>query len=240
MYKKSPYQRMLKYVYSHKTLWIILYIPLTFMAVLLLYGPKLSESLQNNVVLWILSGVIPSLTIYTYTNKYVQKHTPIRLSITAYSFGLVSLICVQSFSDISLESRIFPIMFIYSVIFIICYKLGRFLLLHQEKNKPTPKVLKLIPITKRGVLYALSSQDHYVEIITSKGKTLVYKKMSDCVANTFPIEGATVHRSHWVSLDGVDKIIKSNGKTTCLLKNGDTLPVSRSGLKSLQKKGWVK
>ncbi len=97
-------------------------------------------------------------------------------------------------------------------------------------SRPTarPPLLDRLPPPLRGRLTSLSMQDHYVEVQTDKGSTLVLMRMADAMRETEGEAGLQIHRSHWVALDAVAGIARQDGKLFLKLKNGTQLPVSRS------------
>jgi len=70
----------------------------------------------------------------------------------------------------------------------------------------SPAVLERIDLDKRGALIAMSVEDHYVRIITTKGEQLVLLRLSDAVREVAPVDGAQVHRSHWVAFGHVVRV----------------------------------
>jgi len=91
-----------------------------------------------------------------------------------------------------------------------------------------PHFLDKLPVHKRGEIWALSSELHYVRVYTSRGHDLVLMRLSDAIRQCDGIEGIQVHRSHWVASDGVDTVETVEGKMQVRLRNDVTLPVSRS------------
>ncbi len=56
-----------------------------------------------------------------------------------------------------------------------------------------------LPAKLRGaVIYAVSAQDHYLRLHTSKGSDLFLMRVSDAIAELDGSEGAQTHRSWWV------------------------------------------
>ncbi|MEZ5996745.1 MAG: LytTR family DNA-binding domain-containing protein [Hyphomonadaceae bacterium] len=98
----------------------------------------------------------------------------------------------------------------------------------QGGEAATPLFLKRLPPEKRGELWALSSELHYVRVYTSKGNDLVMMRLSDAIDLCAALEGLQIHRSHWVARDGIESIEGKNGHLRVRLKNGNELPVSRS------------
>lgn len=102
-----------------------------------------------------------------------------------------------------------------------------------------PRILVRLPLAKRGSLVSMSSVDHYVEVTTANGTELVLMRLSDAIAETDPIEGLQIHRSHWVAIQHVRDVARASGKATLTLSDGRTLPVSRSNLPRLKQAGLL-
>ena len=64
-----------------------------------------------------------------------------------------------------------------------------------------PRILDRLPPNLRGRLSHLSVQDHYVDVRTDKGGTLVLMRLADAIAETEGVAGLQIHRSHWVALE---------------------------------------
>jgi hypothetical protein len=91
-----------------------------------------------------------------------------------------------------------------------------------------PSILTRLPAEKRGPLIRLSAADHYVEIVTANGTGLALMRLVDAIAETAPVDGVQVHRSHWVALSAVSRLQTSEGKSRLILNDGVVLPVSRA------------
>jgi DNA-binding LytR/AlgR family response regulator len=102
-----------------------------------------------------------------------------------------------------------------------------------------PPILERVPLPQRGALLALSVEDHYVDIVTERGKTLVLMRLADAIRETGDVPGLQVHRSHWVATAAVVKAHRSEGKVTLELSNGMRLPVSRGYLPAVKDAGLV-
>jgi chromate transport protein ChrA len=90
-----------------------------------------------------------------------------------------------------------------------------------------PAILERLPHPQRGQLSHISVSDHYVDVVTDKGTTLVLMRLSDAMREAAPIKGVQIHRSHWVALDAVAKVIRSEGRPMVEMRNGTRLPISR-------------
>ncbi|HZY69233.1 MAG TPA: LytTR family DNA-binding domain-containing protein [Devosia sp.] len=104
---------------------------------------------------------------------------------------------------------------------------------------PPPAILDRVPPGQRGALVALVVEDHYVEIVTARGKTLVLMRLADAIRETAPVAGLQIHRSHWVARDAVVRAHRADGKVFLDLSNGMRLPVSRGYLPVAREAGLL-
>ena len=102
-----------------------------------------------------------------------------------------------------------------------------------------PALLERLPHPQRGRLLALSVRDHYVEVVTDRGRGLLLMRLSDAIGETEPVAGLQIHRSHWVALEAVKRVIKADGKVSVELPGGERLPVSRGFLPAAKEAGLV-
>lgn len=100
-----------------------------------------------------------------------------------------------------------------------------------------PQILERVPLPQRGRLLALVVEDHYVDIVTDRGKTLVLMRLADAIREAGGVEGLQIHRSHWVATSAVVKSHRTGGKFTLELSNGMRLPVSRGYLPAVREMG---
>ncbi|WP_371396867.1 LytTR family DNA-binding domain-containing protein [Fretibacter rubidus] len=98
---------------------------------------------------------------------------------------------------------------------------------------------RLKPTLRQADIYALSSEDHYVRIITSEGDDLVLMRLSDAIKEVAPLPGLSPHRSWWVAEGGTKTVKRIDGKTVITLANDISIPVSRNGAKALREAGWL-
>ncbi len=108
-----------------------------------------------------------------------------------------------------------------------------------QANAGEPRILARLPFAKRGALISLSAVDHYVEVTTSAGSELVLMRLSDAIAETDPVKGLQIHRSHWIALDQIKTVERAKGKTTVVMSTGAALPVSRSNVAQLKEAGLL-
>lgn len=86
-------------------------------------------------------------------------------------------------------------------------------------------VLQLLPDRLGTDLVYIKSEDHYLQVHTTVGSSLIKMRFSDAVAGLGD-RGIQVHRSYWVATRHVTKAVRS-GKRTLLRLTGDhKVPVS--------------
>lgn len=90
-----------------------------------------------------------------------------------------------------------------------------------------------------GDLLAISVQDHYVEVHTSTGSSRVLLRLGDAIAEAEPIDGAQVHRSHWVAWQAVVDVEQDGIKLFVHLINGMRVPVSKNHRGKLAERGLI-
>lgn len=102
-----------------------------------------------------------------------------------------------------------------------------------------PPLIDRLPHAARGKLSYLSMQDHYVEVHTDKGTTLVLMRLADAIREAGDVTGLQIHRSHWVALDAVTGSRRKDGKLFLKLADDVLLPVSRSYADAVRRAGLV-
>ncbi len=103
-----------------------------------------------------------------------------------------------------------------------------------------PALLDRLPTDKRGPIIRLEVQDHYVLVVTTRGREMVLMRLTDAMREVNPLEGCQVHRSHWVAREGIVKVLRGsgkNGRTTITTIDNVEIPVSRD--KTAQLKAWL-
>ena len=100
--------------------------------------------------------------------------------------------------------------------------------------RQAPRFLDQLPPHLRGDLIALEAQDHYLKVHTDRGSHMMLMRLSDAAAELSPEDGLQVHRGWWVANDAVLGAAKSELR----LRNGLTVPVSRTYLQAVRARGW--
>lgn len=91
---------------------------------------------------------------------------------------------------------------------------------------------------KGAVIYAVSAEDHYLRLHTSKGADLILMRFSDAISELEGLEGAQTHRSWWVARDAIESTRRDGDKMVLVLKGGAEAPVSRPNVRALREAGW--
>ncbi len=108
---------------------------------------------------------------------------------------------------------------------------------HPEgRDRDARLMLRLSP-DKRGELLYMSMQDHYVEIVTAKGRELVLLRLADAINEAGSTTGIQVHRSHWAAFSAITTTRRDGGKTSVIMSDGTELPVSRTYIRALREAG---
>lgn len=111
-----------------------------------------------------------------------------------------------------------------------------------------PDVVQEIPLAPSGLvlrlpqelgqnIIALSAEDHYVRVHTSKGNDLVLYRFSDAVREMPDERGLQVHRSHWVSLSAISKFEDAGRGYQVVLNDTVEIPVSQRYIEVLKARG---
>jgi hypothetical protein len=90
-----------------------------------------------------------------------------------------------------------------------------------------PLFVQKLPVEKRGPVWAVTAEQHYLRVYTSRGNDLILMRFSDALEQLRPYDGLQIHRSHWVAQAGVQGLETENKRLHVHLKNGVKLPVSR-------------
>lgn len=91
-----------------------------------------------------------------------------------------------------------------------------------------PRLIARLPAPQQAPLVRLSVRDHYVAIHTALGAQTLLMRFADAMAETAPVEGLQVHRSHWVAVAQVAAVQRRSGRTLLVMRDGAEVPVSRA------------
>ena len=109
----------------------------------------------------------------------------------------------------------------------------------ETDRSPVP-FLDRLPFELGKELVSFSMQDHYVEVTTTKGTTMILMSLGDAMEEVGSYGGVRIHRSHWIATDAYRGLVRRKGKLFAKLMDGRELPVSRtyaSTVRGLKKTG---
>ena len=91
-----------------------------------------------------------------------------------------------------------------------------------------------------GQLIRLESQDHYTNVVTTRGHKLVLMRFGDAIDDLEQVDGMRVQRSHWVAWDQVQSVARENRRLVLTMSDGTKVPTSPSNkdtiLEALEKR----
>jgi len=97
-----------------------------------------------------------------------------------------------------------------------------------DNDVDLPFLARLTPALGRE-LVMLSAELHYLRVKTTRGEALILYSFGKAVAELAASDkGLQVHRSHWVARAQVAGVRREEGRMSCVLLSGATVPVSRS------------
>jgi hypothetical protein len=164
---------------------------------------------------------------------------PITLIVWLYTTWTVGM---------DLDWRLIPQ--IYGSVLVICVAMTAIMILvnwpgrvthapPEDAPAPAIRFMERLPAKLKGaVIYAVSAEDHYLRLHTSKGSDLILMRLSDAISELEGVEGAQTHRSWWVAKDAVESARRDGDRMTLTLKGGGEAPVSRPNIRPLREAGW--
>ncbi|MBY0562637.1 MAG: LytTR family transcriptional regulator DNA-binding domain-containing protein [Hyphomonadaceae bacterium] len=141
---------------------------------------------------------------------------------------------------LSLFVNVLLIAGVMTAIMMLVYRPGATTLPAPANSAPASiRFLDRLPAKLKGAaIYAVSAEDHYLRLHTSKGSDLILMRLSDAIAELEGIEGAQTHRSWWVAREAVQSVRREGERLVLVLKGGAEAPVSRPNVKPLREAGW--
>ena len=93
---------------------------------------------------------------------------------------------------------------------------------------PQARFLRRLPIEARGPLVRIEAQDHYLNVITTKGNAMILLRLAEAVEELEGAGGLQTHRSHWIMLDAVQGHRRTAGRDVLQMSDGASVPVART------------
>ena len=110
---------------------------------------------------------------------------------------------------------------------------------HETENSLPPAILDRLPFALRAPLIALSVEDHYVRVHTTRGNEMILMRLSDAMREVGTTNGLQVHRSHWVATDAIKSVQRKGDGAVLTLSNEIEIPVSRSNMPAIKAAGLL-
>lgn len=105
--------------------------------------------------------------------------------------------------------------------------------------KPEPRLMRRLPPEATGPVLRLTSEDHFVDVVTPDGAHRLRMRLADAIDEMEPVEGISTHRSHWVARAAIDGVERDGSRVLLRLSNGDLVPVSRTYRPRLEEAGLL-
>lgn len=186
----------------------------------------------------------------TWASTFAERHSFVPMAkfvFTGIGSGIPVAICVIGLNILALDGVFNNL---EGMLMLAGYCLGismaisgLFMIVAHHKTQPDAllpaRIVNRLPVEKRGNLLSLSVQDHYVEVVTSRGKHLVLVRLSDAMEEAAGTPGMQIHRSHWVAMDAVKSVIRRDGKIIIQTHHDNELPVSRTYVGKLKEAGLL-
>lgn len=256
-----------KVIYIPKKLWdlikragIIILVCLIIGVIINLFSPSVTLTLEtwDRLEFWVILCLIGGLGIFIsdiILDVFAPAWTEIAKALVQSTAGAVTVLIpvFMIYGPEDLPSHETTVLFVWAIMALIVG--GVFLLSRQAQtanldvhsddvltthHQAAPKVLSRLPVhLQEAELYALSAEDHYVRVHTSKGEEMVLMRLSDAIEETGGVIGAQTHRSWWVARSAIEKISSKGRTAEITLRSEVNVPVSRNALKTLKTMGWL-
>ena len=97
-----------------------------------------------------------------------------------------------------------------------------------------PSFMESLPLDKQGDLICIQAQEHFIKVYTDKGPSLVSWPFKKALAELSQYDGIQSHRSYWIAKDAFLGVEKNGHGYVANLKNGSSVPVSRTYLREVR------
>ncbi len=239
--------REMQAVAQSRRLWLTF---LAILAIFILTGPfGTSESMRfaDRLLYWTIiqtSAWAIAIAFAVLANHLLAgRIEPILLRmmvgalIAALPIGLMLSVVDDSFHDKSISIASIAKSSLTSLPLCAIFCLLSYLTAHEKlvttatandtEERRIPLLDRLLP-QNRAELLRLSVQDHYTDVVTTRGHQLVLLRFTDAIREVGNAKGLQVHRSHWISDADVMSLKKQAGRLFIVTRDGSEIPVSRS------------
>lgn len=205
------------------------------------FGTAISYDIWVRFVYWTLivfGTVLPVHFVLTAFDQYASRRSLGHITwtiIACLSAAIPATIVVHLVSRAfgsSFELMAVGELYLQSALVVLAVNM----IVHLVSDTPRPPttengsvpLMNRLPGAFRGTLIRLTAQDHYVEVVTDRGRALVAMRLCDAIAEAAPVAGSQVHRSHWVARDAVIGRSRADRATLLRLVDGSKIPVGRT------------
>lgn len=199
-------------------------------------GKRLAYWLILHAVAWAIAILFSVLADALFRNVLNRMFWRMMIGslVAALPIGFAIGLVDYAFSGdpVSIDSSLVRAVFALPLCALFCFL--TYLAMHRQieqataETLPSTSILDRLKPQNRGALLRLSVQDHYTEVVTSRGRELVLLRFSDALRETGGTPGLQVHRSHWIADAEVEALKRDNGKIFILTRDGTQIPVSRT------------
>lgn len=245
--KESTYQSVGKSL-SSPTLWVILVVATILCAFAGPFGTYSVLGLPLRLIYWgliiVATGMLGGLGIImidVWGVKTWYGRLGLCLGFGVIASGLVVFISLALLGPIGAMPPIMMLVLysqptatiVFALIYLLLHRQNRPDILLTQDNRPA-LLSRLTLGQEAATVECITAQDHYVNVQTDAGSELCLIRFRDAIAETYPVEGIQIHRSHWIAWHALVRVETHNGRVHAFLSNGTTVPVSRSNVKALR------
>ena len=106
-------------------------------------------------------------------------------------------------------------------------------------GSPAQAFFDRLPEQLHAPLIRLEAQNHRLRVVTEAGAETILMRMGDAEVMLDSVPGLRIHRSHWIALSGVARLVRRAGRDFVVMKDGAELPVSRSSREAAAELGLI-
>lgn len=177
-------------------------------------------------------------------------HPALRQGLIVSGIALFLGPAVWSFSHATIGPQVPTLfVFVYFVFVVaVCIQIIRHVIARALHPKPSadapaalsaPRLLDRIDPALRGEILRLSARNHYLQVQTCKGQVDLLLRFSDGLAEVAGLDGAQVHRSHWVAWKAVATAGRDGDRLFLRMNDERQIPVSRRHEALLAERGLI-
>jgi hypothetical protein len=194
-------------------------------------------------LIWGITARVVVQVMFARANYWVASLIVVTLSSLILAWPIHRFSLFMSGREVQYRPRLFEIAALIFFIGLFVASIRRVLTndpaqLEVRRSTP-PRLLARLDPCLRGALIRMSGRDHYVDVVTDKGKAALLLRLSDALAEVENVDGIQVHRSHWVSVAAIERAEREKGRYVLVMSDGEKVPVSRNNHSLLAERGLI-